>query len=141
MQIAPKIPVTNYIHSVSYRSMKRIFIIGILFFLPVLASAQLYESNCYFPQFGKPGDVDTLMGVEAYERLGWDVFNPGPFDGYPDGKLFIGGLPQSIPFLSAVDPKPPFDVHNIKPQKKLNFDRGNLISDFAHLHDSKHWDI
>src|SRR5260370_34365973 len=99
----------------------------ILSILPILvvfcfgqSYAQLYESNCYFPQFGKPGEIDTLMGIQANEQLGWDVFNPGPFDGYPDGKLFIGGLPQSIPFLSAVDPKPTFDVHNIKPQKNLN---------------------
>jgi len=105
------------------------------------AEAQLYESNCYFPQFGKPGEIDTVYGSHAGQQLGSDVFNPGPIPGYPDGKIFIEGLPQNAPFLSAIDPKPPFDIHNFSVEKKIPFNRDNIISEFAHLHDSKHLDI
>jgi len=123
------------------KNMNRILkILLIIFNFSIPAYAQLYESNCYFPQFGKSGEIDTLMGSKPNDRVGWDVFNSGPFEGHSDGKLFIGGLP-GIPFLSAVDPVQPFDIHNIKPQKILNFNRGNFIGDFAHLHDSKHWDM
>jgi len=102
---------------------------------------QLYESNCYFPQFGKPGEIDTVYGNYDGQQLGLDVFNPGAFTGYPEGKLFIEGLPQNPPFLSSVNPKAAFDLHNFTIEKKLPFNRDNIVSDFAQLHDSKHIDI
>ena len=105
------------------------------------AKAQLYESNCYFPQFGKPGEVDTVYGSYSGQQLGSDVFGAGPIEGYPDGKIFIQGLPQNVPFLSAINPKPPFDLHTFQIQKKQAFRRDGLIGDFAHLHDSRHWDF
>ena len=103
--------------------------------------AQLYESNCYFPQFGKPGEIDTVYGDHTGQQLGSDVFNPGPLDKYPQGKIFIQGLPQNLPFLSAIDPKPTFDLHNFQIEKKNAFSKIGLRGGFAHIHDSKHWDF
>ncbi len=96
------------------------------------------DSNCYFPQIGVPGEIDTIYGDSANEELGGFIHNLGPNpDGTP-GNMLIGS--EIGASWSETQTGPNFNLHDLKAKaQKLNFNP-NLLH-FCHLHDRNHIDI
>jgi len=88
--------------------------------LPVTARAQSnppfknpsLDSDCYFPQIGMPGEIDTIMGNQG-EGLGTFIYNLGPQpDGTPGNML--------IDNVKVVATGPTFNLHDLKVKATAN---------------------
>ncbi len=74
-------------------------------------SSPALDSNCYFPQIGVPGEIDTIYGDTAGEELGSFIHNLGPMQGGMPGNMLIANG-NYIPF--EVPTGPTFNLHNLK---------------------------
>ena len=90
---------------------------------PTAPRAQ-FDPNCYHPALGAPGEVDTIYGSYDKQEL-TNSLNVGPAPGESYGRVLMYGLPQNIPFLSAVSTGPSFDLHhlNVTGVTKFNLSR------------------
>jgi hypothetical protein len=97
----------------------KFLVIVVLMLLEGLSSgsirAQAFDPNCYFPQIGQPGVIDTIYGSAKGQLLGVaGSFRP-PDSTY--ATLFISGLPVGIPYepiRSAVRTGPKFNLHKLQ---------------------------
>ncbi len=99
------------------------------------------DSNCYFPQIGVPGEIDTIYGDSANEGLGAFIHNLGPKQDGSPGNMLIGNGSVS-PFVdwNETSTGPSFNLHNLKAKaQKLNLDPEQIL--FAHLHNQTSVDI
>lgn len=98
-------------------------------------------ADCYFPEVGKAGVIDTIYGGYSGQRLGSDVFWSGPTVSNSQGVMFVEGLRENAPFLSALSLAKPFNLHAHSLVNKTTFHRDSMITEFAHLRDTKHLDL
>jgi hypothetical protein len=72
-------------------------------------SAEVFDPNCYFPQVGTRGQIDTIYGAVPYPQLGASLKGIGPapgdhynrivlqgFEPVTDSNLFFGGRSTDI---------------------------------------------
>ena len=112
------------------------------------------DTNCYFPQIGVPGEIDTIYGAVNNQELGgYIIKNLGskPNGGYAN--LFIGNLDakdHSIgsPTLTEISTGSSFNLHNLnRISQKISadniFPRNGSGASFrlGHFHDHSHIDI
>ena len=134
--------------------MKRLFFILIFAWCwPSSAKAQSnppfknpsLDSNCYFPQIGVPGEIDTIYGTATDtigdfiygSGLGAYIHNLGPKANGAPGSIFIG---NSDDVFSIAPTGANFNLHNLHAVAQ------NLKSDYSalrngHFHDQAHLDI
>ncbi len=72
-----------------------------------------YDSACYFPQMGNPDELDTIYGGVANQGLGGNIGHLPPLTGQTYDRLVMQGLPTNIPFLTAVETGPTFNLHSL----------------------------
>jgi hypothetical protein len=106
---------------------------------PSISRAQ-FDPNCYHPIVGKPGEVDTVYGSLNEQGL-TNSLNLGPAPGESYGRVMMYGLPQNLPFLSAVTTGPTFDLHQLNVAIKTKLDLGRDQYRLGHFHNSKLVDI
>ncbi len=117
------------------------------------------DSDCYFPQIGVPGEIDTLYGSVGRQLLGDPIIkNMGTKPDGSYGNILIGNLvppPSSIFFqytLTQVPTGPGFNLHQmVQYLQKLNAENGqtnlgatNSLSNgfiLGHFRDQQHLDI
>ncbi|HZK76560.1 MAG TPA: T9SS type A sorting domain-containing protein [Candidatus Kapabacteria bacterium] len=106
------------------------------------------DSNCYFPQIGVPGEIDTIYGsYSGYDSpsggIGAYIHNLGPkADGTFGNMLIFNGLGPTSPFeiWQEAPTGPAFNLHDLKATARhFSTDVGNLF--FGHFHDRTHLDI
>jgi hypothetical protein len=91
------------------------------------AFAQGYDPNCYFPRFGVPGEIDTIVGpqdgtiVDRQYSLGPDS------TGY--NRILISDFPNNphIDSFDLVKSGLGFDLHHLNPQKFGFYPRGGIL--------------
>ncbi len=100
------------------------------------------DPKCYFPTVGKPGEIDTIYGGFAEQKLGSELYGLGATKTEPYNHLIIGGLPETAPFLGAVKTGPGFNLHDMKASKaeKLPFPTGTEFF-FGHFRSTDKLDI
>ncbi len=113
-----------------------------------VARAQWSDPNCYFPQIGVPGEIDTIYGAVYGQGLGGGLIkNLGPRpDGTP-GNIIVGDLDRvnhdsiSSTYYQAKT-GPGFNLHNLS-GKRMNLTDQQIGSKpvFAHLRTSKTLDL
>jgi hypothetical protein len=106
---------------------------------PSISRAQ-FDPNCYHPIVGKPGEVDTVYGSLNEQEL-TNSFNLGPAPGESYGRVMMYGLPQNLPFLSAVTTGPTFDLNHLNVALKTKLDLWRSQYRLGHFHNSKLVDI
>ena len=94
-------------------------------FLLLVASDALsqsaFDSSCYYPELGNPNELDSIYGSKAEQRLGKNLRTLPPLKGQQYDRLVMQGLPDNIPFLSAVETGPDFDLHAMKTTKQYPY--------------------
>jgi len=118
---------------------------GFFFVAPSLLRAQSnppfsnpsLDTNCYFPQIGVPGEIDTIVGDSANEGLGNFIHNLGPQQGGIPGNMMISGG-DNIPF--EVSTGSTFNLHSLRATAQhLKLDPQYIR--FGHFHDRSHLDL
>lgn len=101
-----------------------------------------YDSACYFPQLGIPAEFDSIYGGVAYQHLGDKFRILPPLKQQSYDRLVMTGLPDNIPFLTAVETGPSFNLHALKESKKYPyiFDSWPAIKT-GHFRSPKYTDI
>jgi len=97
------------------------------------------DSNCYFPQIGVPGEIDTIYGDYANEGLGAYIYNLGPNSKGAPGTMLIGNT--GTPFIpNEVATGPSFNLHDLKAKaQNLRLDPQSLH--FGHFQNRSSIDI
>ncbi|MEP7235887.1 MAG: T9SS type A sorting domain-containing protein [Ignavibacteriota bacterium] len=80
-----------------------------------------FDSACYFPQMGNPNELDTIYGSFAQQSIGHDLALLPPLKGETNERLVMGGIRGNIPFLTAVETGPNFNLHKLKISKQYPF--------------------
>ena len=131
--------------------MKRLFILVVMLAALGAASGARAQSNppfqnpsldsdCYFPQIGVPGEIDTIYGSYSGEGLGAYIHNLGPKpDGSP-GNLLLGNA-NGLGDLAPTGPN--FDLHNLHAiSEALGIDNTETpYLRFGHFRDQSHLDL
>lgn len=99
------------------------------------------DTDCYFPQIGVPGEIDTIYGNLANEGLGAFIHKLGPMQGGMPGNILIGNGPGSpLVDWSQTATGPTFDLHNLKLKaQRLPLNPQSIR--FGHFHNSTNVDI
>ncbi len=95
------------------------------------------DSNCYFPQIGVAGEIDTIVGDSGKGQIGYYIHNLGPQQGGLHGHVLIGN--ENSIFEQATT-GPNFNLHSLQ-TKAQNVRLGGSEIHYGHLHDSAHLDI
>ncbi|MDP4286296.1 MAG: hypothetical protein Q8922_00005, partial [Bacteroidota bacterium] len=108
-------------------------------------SSPALDSNCYFPQIGVPGEIDTIQTIDSGKGPGAFIHNLGPKPDGSFGNMLIGrqgptnALNQSTNFFVTAATGP-FDLHNFKARaQKFLPDIEDLR--FGHFHNRSNVDI
>ncbi|MDP4199893.1 MAG: T9SS type A sorting domain-containing protein [Bacteroidota bacterium] len=111
-------------------------------------SSPALDSNCYFPQFGVPGEIDTIYGAVYGQGLGGNLIkNLGPSpDGSP-GNIIVGDLDRvnhdsiSGTYYQAMTGSG-FNLHNLSGKRMILTDQQiGSKPIFAHLRTGKTLDL
>ncbi len=100
------------------------------------------DSNCYFPQIGVPGEIDTIVGYYGEGGIGYYIHNLGSKpDGTPGNMLISTAAiePPMQPF--EISTGATFNLHDLHEvaQTNLQIEPSNIR--FGHFHDQSHLDI
>jgi hypothetical protein len=99
------------------------------------------DSNCYFPQIGVPGEIDTIYGDSANEGLGAYIHNLGAkSDGTPGNMLIGSGYDEPFVNWNEVSSGTEFnlhDLHRVAQTLKIN----PQYLHFGHFHNRSHTDL
>ena len=99
-----------------------------------------FDPNCYYPQIGVPGEIDTIVGGHAGQGLGGNAFSPGPAPGSPFNRVFFQGFPNNPAGWDIITGGPFLDIHASNPPKS-NLVLGDGTKVLGHFHNSKLTDI
>lgn len=105
---------------------KQFFLISFLIVIAALFCGKsyaqsTYDSACYFPHMGNPNELDTIYGAYANQALGGNLAHLPPLKGEKYDRLMMTGLSDNIPYLTAVQTGPTFDLHHMKESKKYPY--------------------
>jgi hypothetical protein len=96
------------------------------------------DSDCYFPQIGVPGEIDTIVGDSANAGIGAYIHNLGPQQGGIPGNMLIANIEGNAEEVSTGSS---FNLHNLHAiTQHISIGEGNNLR-FAHLHNSTSIDI
>ena len=105
------------------------------------------DSNCYFPQIGVPGEIDTIYG-HAQETIGSTTYgnglgayihNLGPKPNGTPGNMLIENEGASIVFEQTPTGSN-FNLHNLHAVVQ-NFELDRQYIRYGHFHDQQHLDL
>ena len=99
-----------------------------------------FDPNCYRPQIGVPGQIDTIVGGYAGQGLGGNAFSPGPAPGSPFNRVFFRGFANNPVGWDIITGGPFLDLHASNPPKS-NLVLGDGTKVLGHFHNSKLTDI
>ncbi|MDP4198661.1 MAG: T9SS type A sorting domain-containing protein [Bacteroidota bacterium] len=111
-------------------------------------SSPALDSNCYFPQIGIPGQIDTLYGTVKNQYLGSGIKNLGPKPDGSYGNLFIENLDANDHYTTSstifqIQSGSSFNLHQLKTTRQRLSDNTQLGSGYilAHFRDRSHLDM
>ncbi len=81
--------------------------------------SQMFDPDCYFPQVGTPGEIDTIYGSVPYQKLGDRLAGIGPAPGEKYNRIAFKGF-EPIADTASNFPIQPSDVFQGGPSFRLN---------------------
>ncbi len=103
----------------------------------------VFDSNCYFPEIGKPDEIDTMVSPYSEQGLGNLIRNLGPepnsttgygriaFQGYKKGNFY---------YHTSFKTGPDFDIHSLTPLKTMKMEIPRWAQ-FGYFRSPRHRDL
>lgn len=101
--------------------MLKVFILtACLLVPPVLTRAQgpAFDPDCYFPRVGVLGEIDTIIGGQEGQEMGYALQGLGLQGNSPYQSVVIGGLPALGSAMGEVQSGPNFSLNTLRTTTK-----------------------